>query len=872
MLSVSSCRFRFLFEVTIPLDFFYTENLPFVKIFSLFSNNTLNSLLLPLFLCEQLRIMRIPLIIAFSLLLSHLFAQKDSSHKATIHKEMNATRATKRIFIDGDLTDEDWKNAPVADHFVQRQPVFGKPERYENRTEIKLLYDDNAIYIGGYCHESSVDSISSELVGRDMIGANDFVGVLFDTYNDKINGFGYYVTPLGEQYDAKYSSTGEDGSWNSVYRSGAKIVKDGWTFEMKIPYSAIRFSNAKTQTWGMNVFRRRKKAGENLTWNPIDQTNYSFFAQFGLWKDISNIKLPIRLSFSPYLSSDITNYPYDLPNVKNTTSSFNGGMDVKYGINQAFTMDMTLVPDFGQVQSDNQVLNLTPFEVKFNENRTFFTEGTELFSKGNIFYSRRIGGKPIHHDDVAYNLNPGDSIIKNPTESKLINATKVSGRTSSGLGIGVFNAVTEAQYALIQDANHHQYSVQTNPLTNYNILVFDQTFKNNSSVSVINTNVSRNSRDYNANVSALLWDLYDKNVKWNFFGKGATSQLFGYTTDRKTLGGYTYNINFAKVSGNFNFTLTQDLADEKYTHQDMGYYTNNNYIDHTLYLGYKILKPHSFYNSLYFNSSTVYSQRFTPRSYQSITFNNNVNGQLKNLGSYYFELDVNAAQDDFYEPRREGYIFKRPGSWLAGAYFSSNSAKKLSGSFGFFHRFFHTNSSTSEELDLGGQYRFSKEFSINLNTTINPSNNNLGYVTNVNDSVIIALRRIRNVENILNAKYNFTNKMGISLRVRHYWSKLETKQLMNLERDGTLTKISGISSNPNNNVDFFNVDMTYNWQFALGSYFTITWKNAISTQDENVYTDYYKNINNTLLHSNQLNTISFKIIYFLDYLDIKKHK
>jgi len=128
-------------------------------------------------------------------------------------------------------------------------------------------------------------------------------------------------------------------------------------------------------------------------------------------------------------------------------------MDVKYGINQAFTLDMTLIPDFGQVQSDNQVLNLTPFEVKYNENRSFFTEGTELFGKGNLFYSRRIGGKPLHYYDVGNQLKPGETIARNPQGTRLINATKVSGRTSSGLGIGVFNAITNTQYATIDYTN-----------------------------------------------------------------------------------------------------------------------------------------------------------------------------------------------------------------------------------------------------------------------------------------------------------------------------------------------------------------------------------------------------------------------------------
>src|SRR5258705_10304557 len=162
---------------------------------------------------------------------------------------------------------------------------------------------------------------------------------------------------------------------------------------------------------------------------------------------IKYIKPPLRLSFSPYFSSYVNNYPYNTPGIKNTTTSLNGGMDVKYGINDAFTLDMTLIPDFGQVQSDNQVLNLSPFEVKYNENRSFFTEGTELFNKGNLFYSRRIGGTPIHFGDVSGQLGANERVLKNPTESKLINATKVSGRTTKGLGVGFFNALTKPMYA-----------------------------------------------------------------------------------------------------------------------------------------------------------------------------------------------------------------------------------------------------------------------------------------------------------------------------------------------------------------------------------------------------------------------------------------
>ena len=203
--------------------------------------------------------------------------------KERVIKKIPAVRTTEKIVIDGDLKDEAWQKAPLVTELVEWRPTYGKVEDFDNRTEIRILYDNANIYISGFCHERSADSISTELVGRDVVGVNDFVGVIFDTYNDKINGFGYYVTPLGEQFDAKYSSDGEDGSWSSVYESNARIVPGGWVFEMRIPYSAIRFSNVKKQDWGINITRRNSKSGKQYMWNPTDPTiGGNFFAQFGL--------------------------------------------------------------------------------------------------------------------------------------------------------------------------------------------------------------------------------------------------------------------------------------------------------------------------------------------------------------------------------------------------------------------------------------------------------------------------------------------------------------------------------------------------------------------------------------------------------------
>ncbi len=791
------------------------------------------------------------------------------SYGQNVHRQMKAVRTSQKIVIDGNLDESAWKDAPIATDFIETQPEFGLHENEGNKTEIRLLYDNNAIYVSGFCHETSKDSISTELVGRDVIGVNDFVGVLFDTYSDKINGFGYYVTPLGEQYDAKYSSTGEDGSWNSVYYSNAKIVNGGWTFEMMIPYSAIRFSNKPQQSWGITMVRRRKKSGKQLFWNPLDPKISGLFNQAGEWTGIENIKVPVRLSFSPYLSSYVNHYPYNQAGIKNWSSSVSGGMDVKYGLNQSFTLDMTLVPDFGQVQSDNRILNLTPFEVKYNENRTFFTEGTDLFSKGNLFYSRRIGGAPLHYDDVSNQVNANETIISNPSETKLINAAKISGRTSGGLGIGVFNAVTNSTYAVVEDnTTKAQRKIQTSPLTDYSIVVLDQALKHNSSISFINTNVLRNGSDYDANVTAGLFDLYDKNVNYNFSGKVAVSQLFGYKPDKGNLDGYSHSVNLAKTKGNFNWSVSQNLADQNYQQNDMGYLTNSNYLNHIVWMGYKWLKPKSFYNNLYYNINAGVNRRFTPQAFQNIWFETNVNGQFKNLWNGGMELQVNGNEFDFYEPRIAGKVFKRPYSFAPAFWLGTNSAKKYSLTVNAAYSYMPAYRSSSVDITASEQFRFNKKLNISNTTTLGFGNRNVGFAAIENDSSMFGLRNRRTVENIFNVKYNFNNKMGITFRARHYWSKVYYTEYYNLLDNGGLKSTTGITSNPNYNVNYFNIDMVYTWQFAQGSFINLVWKEAASTFDNAVQQRYFKNFTNTWQEP-QSNSISLRIIYYLDYLSLK---
>ena len=801
-----------------------------------------------------------------------------------IPKKLPAQRTTLPVLIDGKLNDPAWKEAAKADDYTEFRPVIGRKEEQGNHTETFLMYNDEGIYFGGTCYERSLDSISKELKGRDGFGMNDYIGIIFDTYNDKLNGFEYFVTPLGEQWDAKMTSNtnsdngGEDFSLNAVLQSAVVMHDKGWSFEVFLPYSAIRFSKSNVQDWGLNITRRRRKTEQQYTWNAIDPNVNGFLTQEGQWTGIKDIKPPLRLQFSPYFSVYANHFPTSQPAQKDWTHQVSGGMDVKVGLSQAFTLDATLIPDFGQVQSDNQVLNLSPFEVKFNENRTFFTEGTELFNKGNLFYSRRIGGTPIHLGKVYDDLEAGERVMKNPTESKLLNATKISGRTKSGLGIGILNAITRPQYALIENTETGQTRrFETDPTTNYNIAVLDQTFKHNSSVSFVNTSVIRGNNNYNANVSAGLFSFFDKTNTYNLAGSAAISRLnFKSAADNST--GYSHTISFAKTSGRFTFNAAQELTDTKFTSNDLGYFTNNNFINHRMYVGYRYTEPKGWYNRIFLNLNANISSLYSPigdikSKYQQSRVQFNFNAQTKKLIWFGLMLNFRPKENDFYEPRKTGYMYARGNSVTIGGWIESNPAKKYSYSVEAFERAF-VNFYQLNGLDLyiNQTYRFNSKLSVSHLLGLEPRPRSIGFTTILDDnSIVMALRKVNTINNVVNLKYSFTNKMWLTFRARHYSSVVNNKEFFTLQKDGSLESRAKLSDQLNRNVNFFNVDMVYTWQFAPGSFFNAVWKNATFHSSNLVDERYFDNLQNTL-QADQNNNISVKVIYFLDYLQLKKKR
>lgn len=294
--------------------------------------------------------------------------------------------------------------------------------------------------------DNSGEPIRQELGIRDDDSRNaDQFGVILDTYQNGQNAFYLKVSAAGVQTDIFINRGRSDYNWDAVWKSEAKITETGWQVEMEIPYSAIRFPKNANQDWNVNFMRKIQSKNETSYWNYVDNSVDGLVNQSGILTGLKGIKPPLRLSVSPYITS------YYNKSGSESSTDLTGGMDLKYGLTESFTLDMTLIPDFGQTVSDNLVYNLGPFEVQYAENRAFFTEGTELFNKGGLFYSRRVG-----QSFGSVELQVSDSLISRPTEAPLLNASKITGRTKSGLGIGFFNAITNRTFAEVYDKETKQ--------------------------------------------------------------------------------------------------------------------------------------------------------------------------------------------------------------------------------------------------------------------------------------------------------------------------------------------------------------------------------------------------------------------------------
>jgi hypothetical protein len=413
----------------------------------------------------------------------------------SLERSISATAVTGTIVVDGVLDERAWRSASVASDFRQRQPNEGAPA--SERTEVRMLYDQSALYVGARMYDAHPDSIAALLARRDVATPSDEFFLLIDSYHDRRTGFGFSITPRGVQSDfLVYNGNETDPNWDAVWTSQTRIDSLGWTAEMRIPLSQLRFSLARTRsagaadtvgslTWGINFRRWISRRHEDAHWSLVPLDAAVWASHWGELRGVSLPRAPRRLEVIPYSLGRLTSEPgtADNPLYRRIAPYGAAGADIRYGLTPNLTLTAAVNPDFGQVEADPAVVNLGAYEIFVPERRPFFVEGMDIFrfstsqwfDQGELFYSRRIGRAPqgempdtVRYDDV-------------PDVSRLLGAAKLSGKTGGGWSLGVLAALTAREEARYVDTLGVSRRLDVEPRTTYAIARASRDFRRGAS-------------------------------------------------------------------------------------------------------------------------------------------------------------------------------------------------------------------------------------------------------------------------------------------------------------------------------------------------------------------------------------------------------
>lgn len=808
--------------------------------------------------------------IAFAVVLVSFLVAVPMAQAQYENKNITAVRTAEAPKIDGQLREPCWTTAPPAQDFIIDRPTPGEPMPFQ--TEVRVVYDDIAMYFAIYNYDPHPDSIMQQLSGRDQDGNSDYCGVTISCYRDGVNGFTFATSPQGEQWDARENTNGgEDVSWNAIWDVRTSIQPDGWIAEFVIPFAAIRFPEKESQVWNINFFREIRRTRQHAFWRGVNPTVNGYLTQMGTIDGIDGVKAPPRIFLNPYASV------YYLRNGKDDGSvtdgfNYNGGLDLKLGLGPAFTLDATVIPDFGQTISDQLILNLTAFDIQFNDNRQFFIEGTDLFNKTGIFYSRRIGfDTPIGYWDVNRKLNANEEVLENPAQDQVINAMKITGRDENGLGIGLFNGITAGSEATVRNIETGaRRTIRTSGLTNYNAFVIDQNLPNNSYINVMNTNVMRQGEDYDANVTAFAFDLRNKNNRFSLGGSGALSQKFGKPFrgyEEEADRGFRNSITLNEIDGQWTWNTGYYLESKYYDPNDLGFLQAPNSAGYWAEVNYNIFKPFGKFNNMWSRITANYNNLYEPYTFTDCNIDGEVGFNTRKFFTFNLSFDVAPLRGyDYFEPRIEGRVFRTYRYQTFGGWISSDYRKRIAIDASTFYTAYENSGRYRFNWRIAPRFRVNDRLFITYVYSSQNHYNDLGFayefVGENNDQPLFGQRDVISHTNVLSVNYAFNPYMTINTRVRHYWGYSDFSRFFNLRNDGYLDPTDATSNNLSFNT--FTIDMIYKWIFVPGSEVTVVWKKAITHQNNVIPSSLIDDIEFTLQQPEQ-NSFSLRISYFLDY-------
>ncbi len=620
------------------------------------------------------------------------------NHFAGIKRIYYATRIDKAPKIDGKLDDECWQDAGTWDgNFIQQIPNQAQAPSQETR--IKILYDDFYLYVGIVCEDNEPEKIR-KVLGRRDVNNGDIAGIALDTYFDRQTAFEFNVTAAGQKVDLMHLGDYVwDFNWDAVWDGKSSVGDSAWYAEFRIPFNQLRFAKRDRQIWGMHVWRWIDRLNEENHWKliPIDAPAMVYI--FGELRGIQNISTKRNFELLPY--SKIKFIP---DAVKSVTPGF--GLDGKIGVTSDFTLDYTFNPDFGQVEADPSVLNLTAYEVFYDEKRPFFLEGNNIlnYSAGDdlLFYSRRIGAAPEFQPTPV-----SGERVSLPDQTTILNALKLTGKNHAGLSLGVINSMTTAEHATFFSDNGNRKE-QVEPFTNYFIGRVKQDFNNRNTVlGGMATSVIRKINDDNLKflpsnsvTGGVDFQHFWKNRKYYVDFKSFASKVSGseqsinilqkdprhqfqredakhleYREGQTSMEGWGGQLSGGKISGKLRLEAELDWRSPGVELNDVGYLWQADYINQGLSFLYWINKPKGILNSYYISLDQKHR-----RSYGGEKLGDDVDGNVRFQFKNLWRLDLFGSRSFYNIDTRElrgGPALRKDGENMARLFLQTNPSKDL---------------------------------------------------------------------------------------------------------------------------------------------------------------------------------------------------
>jgi hypothetical protein len=762
-------------------------------------------------------------------------------------RTLRAIRISVAPHIDGVLDDDSWKLAEPATDFIQRDPEEG--ELASERSEVRVLYDDDALYFGCMFYDSDPAKIVTRLTRRDNLIECDNASIRIDAYHDHQTGYEFTFNPSGVKIDIlQYDDANrEDGSWDPVWEVQTRITEQGWTAEIRIPFRILRYNtvpDSLDNIWGLNLLRYISRKQESERWAFTPKSQNGFISRYGHLTGLRGLPTPRQLEVLPFVTGKQSYDPASANRDSRQKFIGNAGMDLKYGLSSNFTLDATINPDFGQVEADPAVLNLSTYETFYPEKRPFFIEGTQIihfttfggdFGPG-MFYSRRIG-RALSVREVQV---PLQGIIEDiPQQTTILGAAKLTGKTNTGLSIGVLQALTQEENATVVDSLGNRSEHTLEPFAHYNIIRLKQDVMGNSNIGMIITTVAKNSR-LPAFTNGYDWNLNFDNSTYALSGFLALSHTTNSNDER--VSGAAGKLSYAKIAAeHWLWSLSADFTSKKYNIDDAGFFFSPNDVGGVAALTYKEDVPSEVVRNYSVGLSLHYRDNFDGaglfRNAQlswSMLLSNywGVNGSVQLDGGLY----------DQFETRGNG-LYRKPVSYETQLGISSDTRNIIVANF---------------SQHVGGDNKIKRFWSSEVNVSLKALSwmewgmdfgykqvrNQEAWVENLNGVSIFGDRSTDEYNFILRSTVTFTRELTLQLYGQVFLPKGHYTNFRQLISSADfLPYIQPVNNDFNG--QSMNSNLVLRWEYLPGSTLFLVWSQARNGGSGNYFTSLNNNVNET---------------------------